>query len=148
MINKIARNKYVQNFINKTQKNPKFYKKINDKLPILETSVATLCYSACIYQNKSIEKERKPALHYQNWIGGAAGILLGSRINKFVNKHKDSLCKELQKRNIYKCNNVIKGVQVALPLVIFSALLRFIIPVISTPISTKLERIRNKTLDK
>ena len=143
MINKIAKSKVIQSLVNKT-KDPVFYKKFNNNLPILETSVATICYSASIQQNKTIEQERKPALHYQNWIAGACGIILGSSINRFINKHKDRLCVELESKNIPKIHNVIKGVQIAMPIVIFSFLLRFIIPVLSTPISTKIEEFRKK----
>ena len=95
-----------------------------------------------IHNSKTIEKERKPSLHYQNLIGGTAGIVLGSAINNFINKHKELLCKELKEVDIPKVNNIIKGVQIAMPLIIFSALLRFIIPILATPISTYMERYR------
>lgn len=150
IINRLAKSSLVQRFISKTQNKPEFYKKVNNSLPILETSVATLCYSIAIQNNSKIEKDRKPALHYQNWICGGAGILFGSAINKFINKYKNEICTNLEKngKNIDKLHNVIKGVQVALPLIIFSTLLRYIIPVISTPISTYLERGRKHVLTK
>src|SRR5574344_2476160 len=141
----IATNKYVRKLIDKTQSSPTFYKKLNNNLPILETTIATGCYSVAIQKSNTIEKDRKPALHYQNWICGASGIIFGASINKVVDKYKTSICKNLEnKTNIYKLHNVIKGVQVAIPLIIFSTLLRFIAPVLSTPISTYIERIRRK----
>lgn len=141
----IATNKLVRKLIDHTQNSPKFYKKINNNLPILETIVATTCYSGAIYLNKDIEGKRKPAMHYQNWICGASGILLGSSLNKMINKYKVNICSSLEYRtNIPKLHNVIKGVQVAIPLIIFSTLLRFIAPVLSTPISTHIERVRQK----
>ena len=139
----IATNKLIRKFIDKTQKSPSFYKNINNNLPIFETVAATMCYSGAIHFNKDIEDKRKPAMHYQNWICGISGILLGSTLNKIINKYKDEICKCLEnKKNIYKLHNVIKGVQVAVPLIIFSTFLRFIAPVLSTPISTYIERIR------
>lgn len=147
---KIATNKLVTKLIDKTQNNPGFYKRLNNNLPIIETTVATTCYSGAIYLNKNIEQKRKPAMHYQNWICGISGILLGSALNKLIDKYKIEICKNLKgKNNILKLHNVIKGVQVAIPLIIFSTLLRFIMPVLSTPISTHIERfrLRNKKLN-
>ena len=141
----IATNKYVRKLIDRTQSSPIFYKKLNNNLPILETTIATACYSGAIEQNKTIEKDRKPAMHYQNWICGASGIIFGASLNKIIDKYKTSICNNLEnKTNIYKLHNVIKGVQVAVPLIIFSTFLRFIAPVLSTPISTHIERIRLK----
>lgn len=145
IINKIATNKTVRKLIDCTQNNPGFYRKLNNNLPILETIMATSCYSVAIQTNKKIEKDRKPAMHYQNWICGASGIVFGSSLNKLINKYKVNICNNLQhKQNIPKLHNVIKGVQVAIPLIIFSTLLRFIAPVLSTPISTHIERARQK----
>ena len=145
----IATNKLVRRLIDKTQNNPKFYKRLNENLPILETVVATTCYSIAIDNNRKIEKDRKPAMHYQNWICGASGIILGSTLNKTIDKYKTGICKHLEnKTNIPKLHNTIKGVQVAVPLVIFSFFLRFIMPVVSTPISTYIERARNKNNNK
>ena len=145
IINKIATNKLVRKLIDRTQNNPEFYRKLNNDLPILETCVATACYSGAIQTNKDIEKDRKPAMHYQNWICGASGIIFGASLNKVIDKYKTGICKNLEnKTSIYKLHNVIKGVQVAIPLIIFSTFLRFIAPVLSTPISTHIERIRLK----
>lgn len=145
----IATNKYIRKLIDKTQSSPTFYKKLNNNLPILETTIATGCYSVSIQKSNTIEKDRKPALHYQNWICGASGIIFGASINKVIDKYKTNICKNLEnKTNIYKLHNVIKGVQVAIPLIIFSTLLRFIAPVLSTPISTYIERIRLKHINK
>jgi hypothetical protein len=102
-----------------------------------------------LFNNKKIEKERKPAMHYQNWICGASGVVFGSTLNKIIDKYKNGICKHLEnKTNIPKLHNVIKGVQVAVPLVIFSILLRFIAPVLSTPISTHIERFRQSNKNK
>lgn len=145
----IATNKLVRKLIDKTQNSPKFYKKLNENLPTLETVVATGCYSIAIDNNKKLEKERKPAMHYQNWICGASGVVLSSTLNKLIDKYKIGICKHLEnKADIPKIHNVIKGVQVAVPLVIFSFFLRFIMPVVATPISTYIERVRNKRNNK
>lgn len=145
----IATNRIVRKLIDHTQDSPTFYHRLNNNLPILETIAATACYSTAIYFNKDIEKKRKPAMHYQNWICGASGIILGSSLNKIIDKYKVGICKHLEdKSSIPKLHNVIKGVQVAVPLIIFSTFLRFIMPVISTPISTHIERMRLKNKSK
>jgi hypothetical protein len=41
----LATNKLIRKLIDKTQNSPKFYRKLNNNLPILETIVATGCYS-------------------------------------------------------------------------------------------------------
>ena len=111
---------------------------------MIETGIATLAYSAAIYKNKEIEPERKPSLHYQNIICGASGLLLSSKINKFINKYQEPLCKILEKRNIVKINNLINGIKIAVPMIIFTLILRLFIPIISTPLSTLIESKRNK----
>ena len=144
MINKIAKNRLIQNIISKTVTNHNFKYFINSKLPVLETIVATTSYSVAIVQNKKIERERKPAMHWQNIISGVVGIFVSSKINKIIQKSQNRICKELENSNIYKVNNVINGVRVAVPLIIFSTLLRFIVPVLATPISTFLVKNNNK----
>lgn len=147
MITKIAMLPRVQKLISKTS-NPKFYEKLNNTLPMAETIIASSAYAASIQMSNGIDKDRKPAMQYQNLICGTSGIILSSGINKFISKHKNRLCEELARRNIPKVDNIIKGVQVALPLLIFSSLLRYVIPVVSVPISTRLEQLRKDKYDK
>ena len=85
----IATNKYVRKLIDKTQSSPTFYKKLNNNLPILDTTIATGCYSVAIQKSNTIEKDRKPALHYQNWICGASGIIFGANRQEKVLKYID-----------------------------------------------------------
>jgi len=143
MINKIALFKPIQNFIKKT-KSPEFYKRLNNTLPLIESSFATICYSGAIWQNKTIEEDRKMPLQWQNLICGSTGILASKKINDIITIHQEKLIKELNNYNIPKINNIIKGIKILLPLVITSFMLRFLIPIISTPISTFIELKRNK----
>lgn len=145
IIQKIALSKTFQNLIKKTE-NKNFYKKLNNTLPLLESSFATACYAISIHTNKKIEKERKPAMQWQNGICGVFGLLASGFINKGINNYKEAIIKELSIKNIDKVNNVIKGVQIALPLAITSICMRYLVPVISVPISTYLTKNKKKDL--
>lgn len=61
-----------------------------------------------------------------------------------MTKYQEPLCLELEKRNIPKMNNLITGIKIAVPIVVFSSILRFIIPVLATPISSYIEKYRLK----
>ena len=97
---------------------------------------------------KTIEKERKPSMQWQNGICGVIGISIGTKLNKIIEKHKQAICKELEHKNIVKVNNVTKGVQIAVPLIITSALMRYIVPVWATPLSTWLTRKGKRNCNK
>lgn len=140
MINKIATKNSVQKVVRNMVENSDYKNAINTKLPIFESLVATSSYSIAIASNNKIEKDRKPAMHWQNIISGGTGILLGAKINKMIQGAQDKICKHVGLRNIDKVNNVINGIKVAVPLIVFSTLLRFVVPVIATPISTMLTK--------
>lgn len=143
-INKISNT--IQRWATNISKNEKMYDKINNKIfPIGETTVATGFYSLFIQKNKKIEKERKPALHYQNIICGVAGILLANKVNKSIQKHQTNIIKILeQNKSIKNPAGLVNGLKIAMPVIIFTSIVRFFIPVISTPISSKITEIQDK----
>ena len=48
-----------------------------------------------IEKNKDIERERKPALQYQNLICGVAGATLANGVNNNIQKHQVKIIEEL-----------------------------------------------------
>lgn len=143
-INKIS-NK-IQKVAKNISKNEKIYDKMNNViLPTTETTIATGMYAYYINKNDKIEKDRKPALQYQNLICGIAGLLLAGKVNKSIQKHQAEIIKELQKnKNIQNPESLINGIKIAMPVLVFTSIIRFFIPVISTPISSWITEKQDK----
>lgn len=143
-INKISQ--AIQKFSKKIANNDKLYDKMNNViLPIGETTVATGMYAYFIDKNKGIEKERKPALQYQNIICGVAGATLANGVNNKIQKHQAKIIEALQKnKTIKNPEGLINGLKIAMPVVVFTSIIRFLIPVISTPISSRMEEYKQK----
>lgn len=143
-INKISQ--YIQNCSKKIANNEKIYDKVNNViLPIGETTIATGLYSYFIEKNKDIEKERKPALQYQNIICGVAGATLANGVNSSIQKHQAEIIKSLRRNgNIKNPEPLINGLKIAMPVIVFTSIIRFLIPVISTPISSKIHEIQQR----
>lgn len=144
----VALNKSIQALIKRTD-DKKFYSKLDRNLPQLETLFAGICYCTAIQLQSSIPKERKPSLMYQAVIGCLAGITVSKVIDRAINKHKERLVTELEKRNLPKMTNIIKGTRVLFPLLTAAMVTRFLIPTLSIPVSTLITRHTNKKkLDK
>lgn len=146
-INKISA--FIQKIAKKVSQNEKLYDKINNViLPVGETAIATGLYAYNIHKSKTIEDERKPALHYQNLICGVAGATLANGINKSVQKHQNGIIEALKRnKSIKNPESLINGLRIAMPVVIFTTIIRFLIPVISTPISSKINEMKQNKLD-
>lgn len=143
-ISKISQS--IQKFAKKIANNEKIYDKVNNViLPIGETTIATGLYSYFIEKNKNIEKERKPALQYQNIICGIAGATLANGVNSSIQKHQAEIIKSLRKnKNIQNPESLINGLKIAMPVLVFTSIIRFLIPVISTPISSRIHEIQER----
>lgn len=137
---------FFQKLAKKISQNDKFYNKVNNSiLPVSETIIATGAYSYFIEHNDNLERERKPALQYQNLICGAVGIFIASKVNKSIQKHQEKIIEILNtKKNTHRPDKLINGLRIAMPVVIFSAVVRFLVPVLSTPISAKISEIQQK----
>ena len=141
----------IQNIAKKVSQNDKLYDKVNNViLPVGETTIATALYAYNIHKNKDIEKERKPALQYQNLICGVAGATLANGVNKSIQKHQKGIIEALKRnKSIKNPEGLINGLKIAMPVVVFTSIIRFLIPVVSTPISSKISEISQKNkLDK
>lgn len=141
-INRISQ--AIQRMAKRVSANEKMYDKMNNViLPIGETTIATGMYALFIEKNKDIERERKPALQYQNLICGVAGATLANGVNKNIQKHQVRIIEELKKnKSIKNPEGLINGLKIAMPLVIFTSIIRFLIPVISTPISSRIHEMQ------
>ena len=136
----------IQKMAKRIATDEKLYDKMNNViLPVGETAVATGMYAFFIDKNKKIEKERKPALQYQNLICGVAGATMANGVNKSIQKHQAEIIKVLQKdKNIRNPEGLINGLKIAMPVIIFTSIIRFLIPVISTPISSRMHEIQER----
>lgn len=136
----------IQKMAKRIATDEKLYDKMNNViLPVGETAVATGMYAFFIDKNKKIEKERKPALQYQNLICGVAGATMANGVNKSIQKHQAEIIKVLQKdKNIRNPEGLINGLKIAMPVIIFTSIIRFLIPVISTPISSRMHEMQEK----
>lgn len=143
-INKITQS--IQKWAKKIANDEKTYDKINNViLPIGETTIATGLYSYFIEKNKDIEKDRKPALQYQNIICGVAGATMANGVNKSIQKHQAEIIKALKRnKTIQNPEGLINGLKIAMPVLVFTSIIRFFIPVISTPISSRIHEIEEK----
>ena len=143
-INKISQ--IIQKTAKRIANDEKLYDKMNNViLPVGETAVATGMYAYFIDRNKDIERERKPALQYQNLICGVAGATMATGVNKSIQKHQVEIIKVLQKnKSIQNPEGLINGLKIAMPVIIFTSIIRFLIPVISTPISSRMHEIQER----
>ena len=139
----------IQKLAKNISQNEQLRNRINNKiLPIGETIIATGAYSFFIEHNDRLEKERKPALQYQNIICGLTGILVASKVNDIIQTHQEKIIKVLKKnKNIHRPDKIINGLKIAMPVVIFTSVVRFLIPVLATPISSKINEIKKYMFD-
>ncbi len=140
IIDSIAKNKHIQRFIKKTN-DGKFYQGLNHKLPLVESGYTTFCYVMATQLDRKIPEKRKKPLIYQSLIGGAVGILISKKIDDFAKKHNNKICEELEKLNIPKAKNTVRGMRILLPILITTIILRYLVSVASVPLSTLLSRI-------
>ena len=143
MISRIGKSNIVQRFIKKTE-DKKFYESLNHKLPLIESAFTTVSYVAVTQLSKKIPEDRKPALTWQALIGGAAGIAISKKLDDFTKKHNDKLCQELEKLNLPKAKNTIRGARILLPIAITTLILRYLVSVSSVPLSTFIAKIQHK----
>lgn len=136
----------IQKIAKRMSQNEKLRNNINNNiLPIGETLIATGAYSFFIQNNDKLEKERKPALQYQNVMCGLAGVLIATKVNSFTQKHQEKIIEILNKNNtIHRPDKLINGLKIAMPVVIFTSVVRYLIPVIATPISSKINEIKEQ----
>lgn len=142
---RIASTKIGQN-IYKKMLNPKHDDFYNKTLPIIETTVASSFYVVSTQVQKNIDDKSKKAMQYQNIYSWLFSVLLAIPMNKSVTKLGKNIIKELKPECVKDVNKVINGISVGLPLAVVTCINRFALPVLFTPLSSKMRnRIDKKT---
>jgi len=140
--------KPVQKFFKKAAdpKNAEFF---NNTLPTLETLVSTACYVLATEKQKDIPREQKNVLQWQNVLGCAGGMTLGTYLNRKVTKFANELAPKVDKK-IVDVHKVEAGLKVGLPLVATALVMRLLVPVVTAQMSSTIEekrRVKKRKLD-
>lgn len=127
--------------------NPKNEKFLNQKLPQLETVVATGCYMASTAKQKNIDKDRRDMLQIQNVASGVAGICIASALSKKVSDFGEKVIQGLDPEKIppEKGKQIATGLRVGIPLVTTAFVMRLVIPSAIALFSGKvMDKVREK----
>jgi hypothetical protein len=134
----------------------KFYKKVcdpkhagffNNTLPTIETGVSTLLYCWATAKQKDIPSEQKAVLQWQNILGGIAGIIVGTALNRKVSKFANELAPKIDKK-IVDIHKVEAGIKIGAPLAATCLLMRCISPTVVAQVSTMIEDYRREKKNK
>ena len=134
----------------------KFYKKVcdpkhanffNNTLPTIETGVSTLLYCWATAKQKDIPDEQKAVLQWQNILGGIAGIIIGTALNRKVSKFANELAPKIDKK-IVDIHKVEAGIKIGAPLAATCLLMRCVSPTVVAQVSTMIEDYRRAKKNK
>ena len=134
----------------------KFYKKVcdpkhadffNNTLPTIETGVSTLLYCWATEKQKDIPSEQRAVLQWQNVLGGIAGIIVGSALNRKVSKFANKLAPKIDKK-VVDIHKVEAGIKIGAPLIATGILMRCISPTVVAQVSTMIEDYRREKKNK
>ena len=134
----------------------KFYKKVcdpkhagffNNTLPTIETGVSTLLYCWATAKQKDIQDEQKAVLQWQNVLGGIAGIIVGTALNRKVSKFANELAPKIDKK-IVDIHKVEAGLKIGLPILATGILMRCVSPTVVAQVSTMIEDYRREKKNK
>ena len=99
-------------------------------------------------KSEKIEKERKKALISNNVISTGITLAGGYSIDKLIQKNTNKLIENFKKSNGNnpKLNKYIEGINILRPTVIFALLYYGVLPILSTYLSDKIDKLteRNK----
>lgn len=153
----------IGNFFSKIAKSKigqKVYKKIldpskdtfwNNTMPLIETSVASLCYIGATAIQKNIDDKSKKAMQWQNVLSWGASLILAGSLNKGITKASKGIIKHLKPELMNDSHKIINGIQVGLPIAVVTLINRFILPTAFVPISSVIrdtvDKRENKKLD-
>lgn len=138
--------KIIQNFY-KRACDPKHADFFNNTLPTIETGVSTMLYCWATEKQKDIPREQKNVLQWQNILGGVAGIIVGTALNRKVSKFANELAPKIDK-NIVDIHKVEAGIKIGAPLVATCLLMRFVSPTVVAQASTMIEDYRREKKNK
>jgi hypothetical protein len=123
---------------------PKYDNFLNNTLPIIESGVCTLSYVYATHNDKKIPNEHKPSLQWQNVLSGGIGMLISAGLNKGVSRLGSKIISGLKPELMVDSHKVIDGIKVGLPILVTSLVMRFGVATAVVPVSSLLEKIRNK----
>ena len=147
-ITRVFESKPVQGFYKKIC-DPKHATFFNNTLPTLETLVATGLYVWSTEQRKEIPREQRNVLQWQNILSGAAGMAVGSFLNRRVSKFAEKL-EPLIDKKLFDVHKVVTGIKIGLPLLATALTMRLGMSVLTAQASTMIEdrrREKKKQLD-
>lgn len=127
--------------------NPDKHKFLNNTLPTIETAICTGLYCFATEKQKDIPRDQKNLLQWQNVLGGIAGMCMGSFFNRKASNFVEQLAPKIDK-NLIDVHKVKTGLAIGLPIAMTALTMRFIIPVLTTQVSTIIEDYRRAKRDK
>ncbi len=133
--NNIVRTKLIQNFSKKISE-PKINDKLNTYIPLFESLLITSLYINNTKKSKKIPNENKKFLIINDIFTGSLGALLSISVSKSCKKFIDNVIIDINKSEIKDKLKINNGIKIAMPLMISSLIFRYLLPVISTPISS------------
>lgn len=124
---------------------PKGERFFNNTLPTLETAVTTGIYIWSTAK-QDIPKQQKEVLQWQNVLSGVAGMVVGSVANRWISKKSEEIIKDLdpQKINQESMKTLSRGIRVLAPLATTCLLMRLIMPVAVSSLSSDITHYRMK----
>ena len=134
----------------------KFYKKacdpknagfFNNTLPTIESLASGAMYVTFTETQKDIPREQKNILQYQNVLGTAGGMALGSYLNRKVSNFANKLAPKIDK-NIVDVHKVKAGILVGAPIIMTAIIMRFGVPIVTAQVSTMIEDYRRAKKNK
>lgn len=134
----------------------KFYKKVcdpkhanffNNTLPTLSTVVSTGLYCYFTEQQKDIPRPQRNIIQWQNILGGVAGVIIGSALNRKVTKIANELAPKIDK-SILDVHKVEAGIKIGGPALATCLLMRCVSPTVVAWVSTKIEDYRREKKNK
>lgn len=134
---KIAKSKYGQK-IYKKMLDPKKDGFWNNTMPLIETSVASLCYIGATAVQPKIDDKSKKALQIQNVLSWIASLVLSGALNRGVNKAGNGIIKHLKPELMNDGHKIINAIQVGLPILSVTLINRFLLPTLFVPMSSKI----------
>ena len=134
---KIAKSKYGQK-IYKKMLDPKKDGFWNNTMPLIETSVASLCYIGATAVQPKIDDKSKKALQIQNVLSWVASLVLSGALNRGVNNVGNGIIKHLKPELMNDGHKIINAIQVGLPILSVTLINRFLLPTLFVPMSSKI----------
>ena len=70
---------------------------------------------------------------------------LANKVNSSIQKHQAGIIEALKRnKSLKNPEGLINGLKIAMPVIVITSIIRFLIPVISTPISSRITEYQDK----